>query len=456
MKSLRYIIIILSTIVVTLACNKKLDVLPQQSVTQDQIKSSGDVKAVLFGAYTLLQSGGAFGEQYIFIPDLLASADQVDFIGTFTNYKDIFKKRQDKTNSIAAGLWATGYDIINVTNTVLDKITLVDADERDAIKGEAEFIRGITYFQLANLFCKPYSAGNVNLKNLGVPLVLAPVYVYDSTKDKPSRSTVFEVYQQVVQDLTDAAAKLPSTADNGRATKYAAEAFLSRVYMNMADYSNAAVMADDVINSGNYGLSTLFGNSFNNIANSQEDIFAIQQTSQSNAGTQNGGIVTFYLAQPSGRGDAQVDVGYFNHFDDPNDVRGNFFYNGVSIAGFDGIYPGKWAAFYKVIPVIRLAEMYLTRGEANLHRGVALGARPVQDYNTVRRRANATAATVVTINDFIEERFRELGFEGDRLWTLKRLQQDVGNLSYDDDKLVLPIPQRELDVNINLLQNHGY
>lgn len=457
MKSLQYLILTAALIVIASACNKKLDVLPQQHITPDEIKTAEDVKAVLFGGYALMQNASAFGEQYIFIPDLLADADQVDFIGTFTVYKDIYRKVQTKTNGNAATLWANSYTLINLTNTVLDKISIVGADERDAIAGEAQFMRGVAYFELANLFGKPYSAGNVTT-NLAVPIVLRPVYAYDSTEDKPARSTVDAVYKQVIKDLTDAAAKLPETADNGRATKYSAEAFLARVYMNMGDYVNAAQMADDVISSGNYELTGSYENEFNNVGPTAEDIFAIQQTSQSNAGTQNGGIVTFYLSQPAGRGDAQVDVGYFDHFDDGNDVRGGFFYNGVSIAGDPGIYPGKWDAFYKVIPVVRLSEMYLTRGEANLHSGGTPvgGQTPEQDYNTVRRRAHAEDISEVTVNDFVEERFRELGFEGDRLWTLKRLQMNVGGRPFDDNKLVMPIPQTELDVNSNLVQNPGY
>jgi hypothetical protein len=456
MKSLRNIIII-SAIIATTACNKNLDVTPQQNITPDEIKTSDDVKAVLFGTYSLMQGANGFGERYILVPDLIADADQVDFVGTFTDYRDIFRKVQDKTNSLAAGLWAGSYSIINVTNTVLDKISLVNADERDAVTGEAEFVRGVAYFELINFFAKPYSAGNVST-NPGVPISLTPVYDYDSTKDKPARATIDAVYSQIVKDLTDAAAKLPATADNSRATKYAAEAFLSRVYMAKGDYTNAATMADDIISSGNYALSATFGGEFNNIGPTSEDIFAILQTSQSNAGTTNNGLSTFYQAQPGGRGDAQVDAGYGNHFDDAGDDRANFFYNGVSIAGDQGIYTGKWAEFYKVVPVIRLSEMYLTRGEANLHLGGATvgNATPAQDYNVVRRRARAASSGEVSINDFVEERFRELGFEGDRLWTLKRLQMNVDNLLYDNDKLVMPIPQTELDVNSNLVQNPGY
>jgi len=57
---------------------------------------------------------------------------------------------------------------------------------------------------------------------------------------------------------------------------------------------------------------------------------------------------------------------------------------------------------------------------------------------------------------FVNERMRELGFEGDRAWTLKRLKMDIDGLSYNDEKLILPIPQREIDVNKNLVQNAGY
>ncbi len=62
----------------------------------------------------------------------------------------------------------------------------------------------------------------------------------------------------------------------------------------------------------------------------------------------------------------------------------------------------------------------------------------------------------VVQGDFIEERFRELSFEGDRFWTLKRVQMGVSGYGFDDDRLILPIPQSEMDVNKNLVQNGGY
>jgi hypothetical protein len=233
--------------------------------------------------------------------------------------------------------------------------------------------------------------------------------------------------------------------------------------MNKHDYAKAAEMANDVIESGQFNLVSTFNQAFNNVGNSPEDIFGIQQTAQSNAGTTNNGIVTFYATYPTGRGDAQADgylddnSGYFSHFED-QDFRKNYVYVGTSIQSIDGYYTSKWSAFYKTIPVVRLAEMYLTRGEANLRKGGAPvgGVDPVDDINIVRARAGASLLDEVTGSDFVEERLRELSFEGDRLWTLKRLQLPVDGLPYNDPTLVLPIPQREIDVNKNLTQNPGY
>ncbi|MEP6465480.1 MAG: RagB/SusD family nutrient uptake outer membrane protein [Parafilimonas sp.] len=444
------------------ACNKKLDVQPQNNVTD--IQTGDDVTALLFGGYSLLQNASGFGEQYIFIPDLLANTDQVLFVGTFTDYKDLANKKQTKESAIASGIWENSYLLIQNMNTVLDKISLVDADAQDEVSAEAKFMRGVAYYELVNFFAQPYSAGNTTA-NPGVPLVLQPTYLYDSTKNKPARASVEDVYKQIIADLTDAANGLPASADNARATKFSAEAFLARTYLNMGDYTNAAAMANDVINSSNFTLTSTYNQAFNNPSNSTEDVFGIQQTAQSNAGTADNGIVTFYRYafdadgnNQGGRGDAQVDPKYFTHFDDANDLRQSYTTQGSSISGVDGTYALKWLTFYRVVPVVRLAEMYLTRGEANLQKGgsPAGGVMPLDDINKIRERANAADLLSVDDDDFVAERFREMGFEGDRLWTLKRLKLDVGKYHYNDAKLVLPIPQREIDVNSNLTQNPGY
>jgi starch-binding outer membrane protein, SusD/RagB family len=448
-------IFVLSAMLLIVSCDKKLDVPAQNSITPDQITTAADVRATLFGSYALLQSPNAFGERYLFAADLIADNGQINFIGTFQDYRDLIAKTQVTTNAIATGMWANGYTNINVVNTVLDKLDLItDADEKAVIEGEAKFIRGVVYYYLVNFYAQPYSAGNTT-SNLGVPLMLEPVYSYDSTIHKVSRSTVEQTYQQIVSDLSEAASLLPDQNDEGRANRFAAEAFLARVYMAQGKYAEAATAASEVIASPLYGLGS-FDAAFNNNG-SEEYVFAVRQNNQSNAGTTNNGLPTFLAGQPVGRGDAQIPLSYFTTNFEATDIRGDYGYNGVSIAGQAGIYTAKWMEIYRDIPVVRLAEMYLTRGEANLRDpGADIGADPLDDINTVRERSGASTLVAVTADNFIAERFRELAFEGDRVWTLKRAMMNIDGRPYNDPKLVLPIPQREIDVNKNLVQNPTY
>ena len=133
--------------------------------------------------------------------------------------------------------------------------------------------------------------------------------------------------------------------------------------------------------------------------------------------------------------------------------RSSFFTLGTSISGIKGTYANKWQKFYSEIPIIRLADMYLTRGEANFHLGTGT---PDADINIVRARAKAGPLSGATLQDFVDERFREFAFEGDRFFTLKRLKMDVSGVPYDDPTLILPLPQAEIDVNNKLVQNDGY
>ena len=80
----------------------------------------------------------------------------------------------------------------------------------------------------------------------------------------------------------------------------------------------------------------------------------------------------------------------------------------------------------------------------------------LEDINSIRTRAGLTALTSVTLNAITKERFLELAFEGHNLHEVKRLQKSVGVLAWNSPKLILPIPQREMDVNKSLVQNEGY
>jgi len=80
----------------------------------------------------------------------------------------------------------------------------------------------------------------------------------------------------------------------------------------------------------------------------------------------------------------------------------HFITKAPALAAFLEKYTYKWQKFYKAIPVIRLAEMYLTRGEANLRKGGTPigGIAPLSDINMVRTRSGANALTAVSAADF--------------------------------------------------------
>ena len=116
------------------------------------------------------------------------------------------------------------------------------------------------------------------------------------------------------------------------------------------------------------------------------------------------------------------------------------------------------------ITVIRLSEIYLNRAECKAQLGYSdLEVR--EDYNLIRIRANNTADTISSgienlLGAIHTERWIELGFEGDRFHDIKRRKGSfntfIGVFSWDDPKIVYPIPQQEIDQNSNMIQNQGY
>jgi hypothetical protein len=100
--------------------------------------------------------------------------------------------------------------------------------------------------------------------------------------------------------------------------------------------------------------------------------------------------------------------------------------------------------------------MYLTRAEANLRDGSMIGASPVEDINTIRERAGLSKVNDVEVSDVMRQRRLELSFEGNLLHDLQRTDRSVGSIPFDANRLVYPIPQREIDANPEIQQNPGY
>ncbi len=427
------------------SCDSELDKKPFQSIKEDDALSNAQsVRNVLVGAYDALGNSDLFGGNNQRDAELLASNNEIRWQGTFQDPRDIYNKAITTTNVDVTETWLESYEAINIANNVLSALEVFRTEtEKDQVEGEALFIRAMVYFDLVRFFAKPYSAGNAT-SNPGVPLILTPTRGIDGGSFV-SRNSVEEVYNQIIADLTKAEAQLASS--NGFfATSGAAAALLARVYLNKADYSNALAAANRVIASGNYALASTYASAFNNGANSVEDIFAAQVTTQD--GVNN--MANFFAPAPVGRGDIPVLQSHLDLYE-AGDRRLAFFYTQEG-----DFWSGKFVDQFANVPVIRLAEMYLTRAECNQRLSSVTGATPLADINLIRSRAGLDALTSVDLDQILLERKLELSFEGHTVHDMKRLQMQIDGLSYDANQLVFPIPQREINANPSIQQNPGY
>ncbi len=439
------------------ACKKVLEVQPQQNINAaDAINNEQDVKAAVIGCYAIMAGGQLYGTNLLMLPDLQASEGYCSWRGTFQSFRQVATKTMIRDNTEASRTWTAAYQAINNANLVLENLDKVsDPDTRALYEGEALFVRGVLHFELVRMYGGAYDPLTSNTQP-GV------VIKTKSTKDEAGaferipRSTVAATYAQVITDLTTAVTRLPE--ENGtRVNKFTALAFLARVYLQKSDFVNARNAASEVIESGYYELNPVPTAVYTN-RNTKESIWEIQQNDQNNAGNSNDGMATFYASLPGiGRGDVRITASFVNANYAPSDARYNGWYYVGTGARPGNLYCSKWNAFEQNLSIIRITEMYLVRAECNRRLGTIIGDTPENDLNVVRSRSNATFIAAPTVADILAERVRELAFEGVRMHDIKRLKGSTGSFAWNDNKLVFPIPQREIEATEGVLvQNPGY
>ncbi|HEV7348035.1 RagB/SusD family nutrient uptake outer membrane protein [Telluribacter sp.] len=441
----------LATALLLTACDSQLDLNPVNTIdASSAVATSGDVEALLVGAYDSMGDIDLYGGNIVRNAELLGDNGEIFWDGTFVAPDEIFRKNLLVNNDQAASMWLDAYRTINIANTVLANLSVVTEANRNRVEGEAKFIRGMMYFDLVRFYAKAWTDGTP-ASNPGVPLILTPTSEI-TEQSKVSRDNVAAVYTQVIADLTEAEAKLP-VSNSFFATKNAAAGMLARVYLNQGRYADAATAATRVISSGRYSLvptEDVFDVRVNqNGFNTAEDIFAVQITDQDGINELN----TFFGgASYGGRGDILIEDAHLDMYQ-PGDQRAELFYEDGG-----GVYTAKWINQYGNIKVLRLAEMYLTRAEANFRNNSAIGATPAEDLNRVRTRAGLApiAPANLTLAAILKERRLELAFEGQLVHDIKRTRGTVGSLPFNSPKLIFPIPRREIDANPNLTQNEGY
>lgn len=435
-----------ASVVFMTACNSRLDVKPTQSIDQSTaLSTSQDVEVTLIGAYDGLSSTNLYGGAIQYSGDLLGDDAEVRFGGTFSTLDELWRKTMTTTNGQTQSTWLQAYTTINRANNVLAALDKVEAGKKSSIEGEARFIRGLVYFDLVRLWAKAWGDGDNNT-NLGVPLVTTPTLTVTEADSRP-RATVAAVYAQVIEDLTKAESLLGNITNAGFASKSSAQAILARVYLQQSNYAAARDAANKVITSNQFALTPSFEEAFDDATNDGEMIFKIIVTDQDGGNSLN----TFYAPSTfQGRGDIRIQAKHLALYG-ATDSRGTFF-----VRASNNNFTAKFLDQYGDVPVVRLAEMYLIRAEANQSLGTSIGATPLSDINLLRSRAGATALATVNMNAILTERKLELAFEGQQVYDAKRLKRSIGTLAFNDNKLVIPIPQREIDTNKALVQNAGY
>jgi hypothetical protein len=423
-------------------CEDRLEIEPAQSISGDSaVTSESNIENVLIGTYDEAGQDQTHGGQLQTISDLLGIDDQATWGGTFLGPAEIYNKSILPDNGFVQDVWNNAYEVINQANIVIDNIEIIsDADKKNRIEGEAKFLRALNYFELIQAF----SSGDQ-----GVPLRTTGILDY-AIDLSAARAVSSAVYDLIISDLTTASSKLP--ADNDVfADKYAAEALLARVYLYQGNFPAARDAAHNVIENSGHALASSYARAFNNDMDGPEDIFAFQVTSQ----TGDNALITYYASEGNGGrgGDITINDEYVALFGGSSDERANFFYISPENGGR---LTSKYTNQFGNVPILRLAEMYLIRAEANLEAGTSTGNSPADDVNIVRARSGAANLSSVTKADILEERQRELGFEGFFIHDVRRTKGTVGGLSWDNDKLVFPIPQSEMDTNPDMDQNPGY
>lgn len=475
-------ILALVALVFTQSCNQVLDVKPENQISwRDAVADSVSMEATLIGAYSLAFNGQGFATDLIMPVDLLSSdataatnaaARYIRWSGTFSTYRDITNKAMVSTNGTATTTWTNAYRVINSCNLILANANSVlrSTSGRNRVRGEALFLRGAMYFELAKFYGRQFTVGTPT-SDPAVPIVLQPVDPDGPTiagSFRVPRATVAQVYTQVLSDLLAANNLLPASnsssngASGARANKGAATAWLARVYLMRGDLVNAALEADTAITSFGYGLMPGPLDVFR-ADGTREAIMEVQQNAQNTFTNGNNGLATFYLPpELGGRGlDVRISTGWVTANFPATDTRRAQFL----VAASGNTYTNKWFPQNpsKNYVVCRLAEMYLIRAEARL------ATNPTQaqaDLNALRTRAGLPALTVPPVlADVQAEKERELCFEGVRLFDRRRWGFNISpTIPANSDRLVYPIPQRERDaysaagfpVDVLLPQNTGY
>lgn len=488
--------------------NDWLDVAPSDGTDADAaLTSSSDLAAARTGMYKALKGNSSlvdyYGQQFFVYGDVHAGDDyQYNNLGGSNRasfYYDMnYQTASEFTSSTSSSnvAWKSPYIVIGRANRIIAAAeggALSDAAEAkatiDQYAAEAKVLRALAHFDLVRIYGKPYTEDQG--ASLGVPLVTGVL----ESNAKPARSTVAEVYTQVVKDLTEAISSnaLATETEPGYVSVWGAKAILSRVYLNMGDsanYANALSVAEDIIKNSGAALWTrdqYFKAWDASTPNESEFLFRLNVSGSTDNNDLNG------IGNLQGRDGYKEMVATKKFVDmlsaDANDVRNDMFLPAtadkeVAAFGTNKVYLNKLRGQggnlrnVTIVPIIRLSEVYLTAAECAFRNNDKTKAvEYLNDLVKNRTTTEASLATVdnITLERILIERRKELIGEGQRYFDAlrnnetitrytseadkgwhKTLSKEAQSFDRDYFKAIAAIPQAEINANPNIKQNTGY
>ncbi|WP_027077239.1 RagB/SusD family nutrient uptake outer membrane protein [Maribacter antarcticus] len=460
---MKKIIIVFLMTCVTSACSEDFtDLAPISNRNEaDFYNTADDFGAAINASYAGLQDAGVYNRAYWALFEMRSdNTDQgPDATGLARQYTEINQFTEDPLNEQVDAAWSGSYRVIANCNVILERIdNVVDIEEavKNSIIGEAIFLRSLMYYHLAVAF------GNI-------PLQLTPF----APGDDLTQVDATTVYNQLASDLAVAEGNL-SSSNTIRASKGAAATLLAKVQLTLGNTAEAETTLRRVINNYNYELVTNYADLWGTgNENNVEAIFEVQFIS---GGIGQGSLLTNEFS-PSG--DLQTGQGFGRNR--PTDVLVNAFEEGDLrfepsmgtswINVNEEVIEQNYVRKYESNPpqendsdnnfvVFRYADVLLMLAEA-------LGESP-ESYdliNEVRTRAGLDAIDATTPGSFqdklLKERQVELAFENHRWPDLKRfgvvtdklIESESDVINAGDIRNVFFIPQREIDINPNFIQN---
>ena len=482
----------------TAACDKdKLSPTPTTLTPADvAFDTPARVLLQVNNMYSWVKAGQFLGGRYQVFGDIRAN----DFINRTSNGVTgvaVWNHTLTETSqNDVVNTWTAGYQAINQINVFLAGLdanaakfttTPFPADYATTLnqyRGEARLLRALSYYALLQLYARPYIDGNGSKP--GLPLRLQAES--DFNGNDLARSTVAQVYDQILLDLNFAEQNLPLDYSGGtlstlrvtRAHRNTAIALKTRVYLTMGRYDDVVIEANKIV-SGTapfrattgvaHALNASVAAVFAAPQETSESILSFPFSAQNPPGTQNQ-LAYYYLpAAQGGNGEYNLNNGtgsiLANTAWRSTDERRTSFVTVASGVSYLRKYPNG-SPYLDKAPVIRYAEVLLNLAEARFRLNGPTDAQALALLNAVLQRSNpgttppsygpfaTTAAAVDAV--LLERRIEFLG-EGIRNIDLMRLNAQIpgkgaiGAVNSSDVLYVWPIPATELATNRLMTRN---